>query len=117
LIGPSAGHLYAGETSHAVKMSALRIGALATFLLGLVPVISANDSRCGDCGPQPSNDNLLPKLALAAGGVGLVVATLYDLADAPRAARRANLRAFQLVPTAVPTSTGMAPGAVLAGRF
>jgi hypothetical protein len=119
LIGPSAGHIYAGETKHAVRMSLLRTAGVGIMMLGVVSMFSAG-SDCIDCG---HSDNTGEKL-LIAGGLTFAIATAYDIYDAHRAVRRSNERMTQqqrmwmLAPSAVAASSGgVAPALALSGRF
>ena len=113
LVGPSAGHFYAGETGHAVKMSLLRSGGAIVAGMGLVAGFSTSDpgapAPCPvedtTCTNKPSahdhGDNRTAERMVWLGGGVLVAATLYDLWDAHRAARRTNekaKRAFTVAP-------------------
>jgi hypothetical protein len=100
LVGPSLGHLYAGELGHAVLFTGLRVGGLALAAAAL---------------DQGGRDNE----TIAAIGISLAgAATLYDLIDAPRAVDRYNREGGLLImPTALPTSAGPAMGMSLGGSF
>ncbi|MEZ4399316.1 MAG: hypothetical protein R3B06_04815 [Kofleriaceae bacterium] len=122
-VGPSAGHLYAGEVSHALLFGGIRAGALMVADLGVGLALgcaigdSIDDSSSnGDCGSGAT--------ALMLGGLGVAAAFgLYDWLDAAPAARRANQRArdragltaVSIIPTVDRTrgSTGLA----LTGAF
>jgi hypothetical protein len=126
LIGPSAGHIYAGENGHAVKMSLLRAGGVTVMMIGLLTLVTAAvDMPCpaaGGCVRSQDDHGNTGQLLLLAGGVTYAVATAYDLFDAHRAARRTNERAQQrmwmLVPTAMASPFGVtAPAVALTGRF
>ena len=110
-IGPSAGHVYAGEGEHAAGISLLRSISIVAALRGLDSLQTChNDSACtGDTGGS----------ALAIGGlVAYGGLTLYDMYDAHRAAHRYNARAVTIAPAPLRTPGGRAaPGLVLAGSF
>ncbi len=84
VVGPSAGHFYAGEAGRGLATTGLRLlafGNTAGFgVFGAATMFNSRDTAVG-----------WMLLALAgvsgAGGFGLMV---YDLVDAPSAARRAN---------------------------
>ncbi len=121
LIGPSAGHIYAGENGHAVKMSLLRGAGVTVMMVGLLSMFSAG-KPCGDCVPTNHDDNTTTgEKMMIAGGLTFAIATAYDLFDAHRAARRANERAqpkmWTLVPSALAASGTIAPALTLSGRF
>lgn len=100
VVGPSAGHLYVGETGEAVGMSLIRAASVGVAYFGFTRMLDDCENRT--CGERHGEFILL-------GGVGVwTVATVYDLIDAPRAAARANARM-----TIVPTGTGLA----IAGSF
>lgn len=115
LIGPSAGHIYAGESGHAVKASLLRTGGFVTFVAGAISASSVAD--CIDyCEGSGDGEGLM-----LLGGAVVVGATLYDFWDAARAARRTNekqQRAYLVGPTMMSqTAGGLAPGLALSGSF
>jgi hypothetical protein len=95
VVGPSAGHLYVGESGEAVGMSLLRGGALALAYAGFTRFFDeCEGSYCDD---QTGELMML-------GGVGLwTAAAVYDMIDAPRAAARANARI-----AVTPTGNGIA---------
>jgi hypothetical protein len=116
LIGPSAGHIYAGETGHAAQLSLLRIGGFATFVYGLVQATTRTDCYDSYACDDP-NDG---EGAMWLGGAVVVGATLYDFVDASKAARRANRkaeRAWQVTPMMMPASGVRSPGVGIAGTF
>lgn len=126
LIGPSAGHFYAGETSHAVKMSLLRTGGALVLGMGLVASLTTEDVSAGAPCPTDSvsctttthghGDRRTPERMMWLGGGVLVAATLYDLWDAHNAARRTNekaQRAWTIAPMIAPGAGGFS----VAGAF
>ncbi len=118
LVGPSAGHLYAGETGHAVGMSLVRGGAAIAFIAGVIKATTVYGADCIDwCEPSRDSDN--GATLMWVGGISFVAATVYDIIDAPRAARRRNTktRQWQMNPMMVGTSNAKTPGMGFAGRF
>jgi hypothetical protein len=114
LIGPSAGHLYAGENGHAVKMSLLRTGGLVMMIYG-----GSQDNTAYDCIDYCQKKD--GQTAILVGGAVILGATLYDFYDAGRAARRTNekaARALTVGPTMMSSSGGRSsPGVALSGSF
>lgn len=105
VVGPSAGHFYAGEWGHGLGMSALR-GAGALVALGGFIVAS---SVTYDGGPG-ANDHQ-KAWAVAAAGAGVYLATtIYDLLDAHDAVRRERA-------TVAPMALTGGAGLMVAGRF
>lgn len=125
LVGPSVGHFYAGETGHGVKMSLLRTGGAIVLGMGLVAGMNtASGAACDDCKVQPhahDDDNNTAKRMVWLGAGTLVVATLYDLYDAHRAAGRANEKAarkWNLGPSLMTSASGStAPALSLSGNW
>lgn len=117
LIGPSAGHFYAGENGRGLAHTGLRVSAVAAILVGAVWGL-------GDCLGDTDEDtcDLSPGATAAiAGGVVVGLGSMvYSLYDAPRAARRHNARARQLYVVPAPMAgTGQSSGfgLQLGGRF
>lgn len=123
LIGPSAGHFYAGETGHGVKMSLLRTGAAVVLGAGLLEqTMAANcdvSASGGGCSTRDSRDNG-EKLMWIGGGT-LVAATVYDLWDAHNAANRANekaARSWNIGPSMMAGASGTTvPALTVAGSW
>ncbi len=119
LAGPSAGHVYAGETAHAVGMSLLRTVGFAVFAKGL----AENDTRNAcDSGLTRNwcEDNREGEGKMWIGGAIVLGATVYDLFDSARAARRANdrqRRAMMVAPTMVGGRNGPMPAVGISGQF
>jgi hypothetical protein len=118
VVGPSAGHIYAGESGHATKTSLVRLGGMLTAFVGFIALVSVD--KCSDgCGGN--DDQGSAEAMLWVGGITYAAATLYDIIDASSAARRANAkqaRAWQIAPTAMPASNGSPiPGLSVAGHF
>jgi hypothetical protein len=115
LIGPTTGHLYADRivnTGLGIRAASASVGFVAFG--GLAMCAFGDEDDDGDhCGWW----------ALAAAGSSLVYAggTVYEIVDAPRAARAYNRRHgldLTLAPTAVRAGDGSeAPGLVVAGAF
>ncbi|MBX3162217.1 MAG: hypothetical protein KF773_40005 [Deltaproteobacteria bacterium] len=126
LVGPSAGHIYAGENGHALRMSLLRTGALTAFAIGLlrVAVTPLDDciSTCNERDREWREYQRNGELLMLAGAATFVTSTIYDIIDASRAARRFNdkqkARAWQLAPSmARDAGGGVAPAFVVSGRW
>lgn len=84
IIGPSIGHFYAGDVMWGLGGTGLRllaIGSSAGLIAAGGAAASDRDSREGGIA--------LMALGAAAGSVGLGL-VIWDLVDAPEAARRAN---------------------------
>lgn len=118
LIGPSAGHIYAGESSHAVKASLLRAGGVVIFALGAA---EAEDSYCDyDCYGESDDSG---EAAMWIGGLIVVGSTLYDFYDAGRAVSRYNEKRrrmfdYQFSPTMMSKAGGgVTPGVGVTGTF
>ncbi len=121
MIGPSAGHIYAGESGHAVKMTLLRGGSFVVFMAGVLELTTASvdSGDCIDwCGPS-SDDRTKGERMMWIGGLTFVGATVYDILDASRAARRRNAknRGYMMMPVMVQSSTGPVPAVGMSGRF
>jgi hypothetical protein len=104
---PSVGHWYAGDRDVAQLLAR---GAGAMMMVG------------GFAGAleAPWSNNDPSGLVVAAIGAGIIVASsIYDIATAPRAARRYNSRRHLLIvtPALLPTDRGTASGFAIAGSF
>lgn len=124
MIGPSAGHFYAGETGHGVRMSLLRTGGLAVLGAGLVVAASATSCAAADveasrCSTDDSHARGVAMIWI--GGATLVGATLYDLWDARNAAHRANeqaVRSWTVAPSIMAGASGSTiPAVTVGGSF
>lgn len=117
LVGPSAGHFYAGETERGLALTGLRAGAVAAVVVGATWGLYAclDDTEEDTCNISPG------ATAVIAGGVVVGVgSTIYSLYDAPRAARRHNARARRLYVVPAPMAgTGQSSGfgLQLGGQF
>lgn len=108
-IGPSAGHLYAGERGHAVRWSLIRAGGLGVGVAGVALAVRGYDRDCGYA---------FPSAVAAALGASVYFAGFYwDLYDAHRAAARANRRAAASVRMVVTPMLGPGSGLQLSGSF
>jgi hypothetical protein len=111
LLGPSAGHIYAGENRHAIITTGVRTAAVAVAVAGVAM------SLCFDSCNDNSNEDAGGALMLL-GASAYVVTAVYDLYDAHRAAERTNRRNSAIVaPTLMATSSGPAPGVAYSGSF
>jgi hypothetical protein len=111
VVGPSAGHLYAGEPGHAAVTTLVRAGGGLAFVIGMSQLLEAcRDRSCAD-------DRY--GVYLIGGGLTIwATGAVIDMLDAPRAARRANRRlAVQVVPALVGDTASRAPGLAIGGRF
>ncbi len=119
VVGPSLGHIYAGEAGRALRHSAVRAGAVAVMGAGLLVAWSS------PCAFGPENHDHCPNARdrlglgiIAAGALLGAGSAVYSIIDAPRAATRTNRAqpALAVTPLTGPAgSTG--PGLSLAGRF
>ncbi|MGE0549036.1 MAG: hypothetical protein AB7O24_18755 [Kofleriaceae bacterium] len=124
LVGPSTGHLYAGEIKRGLIMSALRAGTMGlTLYAGHHADFS--DRECIYCNPDDypaDSETTKEKLANVTTVVSFAataVLAIVDMVDAPKAARRANKRAaaertLTIVPHAKPDGTA---GLAVVGTF
>ena len=113
-IGPSVGHVYAGEYRHALITTSLRVAGLALAYYGVASSTLCFGDSCPD-GAGHSNAGLSLLGVGIAAGVGL-----YDWIDAPSAARRANRRADAALRSVFVSPTVGAQGRVglsLSGTF
>lgn len=101
VLGPSAGHWYAGE--RVTTGLVLRVGAA-----GAVVALAVNDPQLEH--PAPTLLGLLAAVALWETGV------IWDAVTLPRAVRRYN-RAHQLAVTPLVTGDGPTTGVAVAGTF
>lgn len=125
MIGPSAGHFYAGESGHGAKMSLLRTGGL--LLLGVGLLASSTVTYCAappegetsNCGTRDSH--AIGEMMMWTGGATIVGATLYDLWDAHNAAHRTNkkaARSWAVAPSIMAGASGSAiPALTVGGSF
>ncbi len=105
-IGPMLGHAYAGDAWNTGLQ--IRLGSLAVVGVGAVVVVTSCLFKPSD----PPGCGIGGGLAVI-GLFGLAVGTVFEIVDAPAAARRANARHLQVIPTVGP---GIA-GASIAGQF
>ena len=122
MIGPSAGHIYAGETKHALGMSALRGVGVTTFAVGLFMGFARGDGAacCGSSHGGDADGNAALG-TMAAGAALFIGGTVYDLYDAHRAATRANERAaarqLAIIPVLSHGTQGASAGLALTGNW
>jgi hypothetical protein len=111
--GPSIGHAYADESLRAWGGGALRLVTLGAGILELFTA-SVHDENTdeGDLTGQAFGIFLISAAVFSA---------IYDISNAPSAARRANahsgLSSLSLAPAAIPGRSSTSPGLTLAGRF
>jgi hypothetical protein len=123
MVGPSAGHFYAGETGHAVGTSLLRGGAFLAFVVGVIKAtsVAAVGADCFDCssGSSYERDRRDGERLMWIGGLSFVALSIYDIIDGPRAVRRRNERGrgFMMAPAMVAAPSGPVPAVGLSGRF
>lgn len=121
LVGPSAGHIYAGETSHAIKASLLRAGGVIVFTLG---AIEYDESQYDCYDYYACEESSEGEAAMWIGGLIVVGSALYDFYDSSRAVRRYNDKRrkaayqYQFSPTMMSTrGGGYTPGVGVTGSF
>jgi len=120
--GPTIGYAYSGEQLRGWGVGALRllgvgVGSAAMFAAFLSSICDDDDSsgcsKSGDAGTWA----LLGAVSLTA----VAVSAVYDIATAPRAARRANeqhgLTNLSLIPVPIPGRLSTSPGLALVGQF
>jgi len=107
-VGPSAGHIYAGEHGHAIGGTLLRFSGAVTFLYGL-----ASDTIVAE-GPREYSQHPSARPLMAVGAAVFLGATIYDMFDAHRAVRRANAETSFVI---APMITARTAGVAVTGRF
>jgi hypothetical protein len=121
LIGPSAGHIYSGETGHAVGMTLVRGAALVAFVAGVIKqtMVYGASADCIDVCEYHDSDSDNGATLMWVGGLSFIAATVYDIIDAPRAARRRNAkeRSYMVQPMFVQSPTGGVPAVGFGGKF
>ncbi|MBA2538873.1 MAG: hypothetical protein H0V17_04495 [Deltaproteobacteria bacterium] len=119
LVGPSAGHIYAGESGHAVGMTLVRGAALVAFVAGVIKSTMVYGIDCVDCESSNSGDRDNAGTLMWVGGLSFIAASVYDIIDAPRAARRRNAkeRSYMVQPMFVQAPGGAVPAVGLGGKF
>ena len=106
VVGPSIGHIYAGEYLTAGLVT--RVVGMAAFALGASVIVNCDDEGC---------DTVPGTLMLVGAGVYLAGA-IYDIATAPRAARRWNAKHHVWVmPTVVGPTTHATIGLGFSATF
>jgi hypothetical protein len=119
--GPSIGYAYSGEHFRGWGMGLLRLVGVGVGSVAIVfGAISGSGAFCSDsC--NKSGDGGGWVLLGAVSLIAVVVSAVYDIATAPRAARRANeqhgLTNLSLVPMAIPGRSSTSPGLALVGQF
>ena len=111
IVGPGAGHLYAGDADHSLLTSLIRLAGVGVIGYGLTKL---SPLQCEDFCEDDQGDDTQAGLLMVGGAVTFLGATVWDVVDAPRAAHRHNL---SLTPTVLPATDGRAPGLTLAGSF
>jgi len=111
IVGPGAGHLYAGDADHSLLTSLIRLAGLGVIGYGFSKL---PPFQCEDFCEDDEADDTQAGWLLIGGAVTFLGATVWDLVDAPRAAHRYNL---SLTPTVLPATDGRAPGLSLGGTF
>jgi hypothetical protein len=122
LVGPSLGHIYSGESLHAVGTTVLRAAGGTAMILGAISLTTASscDPDLSDCSGGYTGQSR-DEAMIWIGAAVYLGATIYDIIDARYAARRANerhARSIMLAPSLVSTTGGgSAPAVSLTGRF
>jgi hypothetical protein len=119
LVGPSLGHWYSGRVVN--RGMGLRALGAVVGAVGIGMAVGCVDSGLLDeaAGERHSDSCALPGIIAVGGSALYLVGTLYEIADAPRAAHEYNRRhgwEVQVVPT-VPTAGGGPVGVAVSGRF
>jgi hypothetical protein len=109
-VGPSAGHIYAGELKHALGMSLLRGGLLAVAGYGAGMIGPYGK----DVPPEAHDDDGTGMLLFLGGSITYLAASVYDFIHAHRAAERSG---NVLVAATVLGTTGATLGLSLGGSF
>lgn len=115
MVGPSAGHIYAGEYGHAATTTLIRVAGAGLTIWGISEAVAEFDDS--------TRSHRAGGLAILGGLATITVATVYDIYDAPPAAMRANTRAaaayhLRFAPLAGrDPRTGSVFGAAVSGRF
>jgi hypothetical protein len=120
--GPSIGYAYSGAHFRGwgiglLRLAGIGVGAFAIFAAAMSSICD-EDNNLGSCSNRDGSGwVLLGAVSLTA----VVVSAVYDIATAPRAARRANeqhgLTNLSLVPMAIPGRSSTSPGLALVGQF
>jgi hypothetical protein len=119
IVGPSLGHLYAGDKKHALLTTGLRLATGGLFASSLGVFVSDANSCVLDfdepkaiCGPA--------RVLTDASFVALVGLGVYDIIDAARAPKRASKakeRSISLAPAILPTAGGPQVSLAIGGSF
>lgn len=115
-VGPSFGHIYAGETGHALAHSAVRVGSMGAMLAGVLWDFADCFSLYGASCDRSAG----PVILFTSGVVVGASSAIYSIFDASRAAQRHNARAQRFALAAAPLagpdhSSGF--GLHLSGKF
>jgi hypothetical protein len=114
-VGPSIGHLYAGEVGHGLLTAGLRLGlGVGGGLLMLGGLFSGLDCEGSDSACD-SGEGLFVGGMVALGGAAVLA--VYDLFDSGFAAVRANHRRVSVTPLVGRSRDQSYYGVGLSGRF
>jgi hypothetical protein len=120
--GPSIGYAYFGAHFRGWGMGLLRLAGIGVGSAAIIAAVDSamckNEDGYASCNKgDASGWVLLGAVSLFA----VVVSAVYDIATAPRAARRANeqhgLTNLSLVPVPIPGRSSTSPGLALVGQF
>jgi len=118
--GPSIGYAYSGAHFRGWGMGLLRLAGIGAGAFAIYAGVAL--SICGegeDCSNREDGGGLIVLGAVSL--IALAVSAVYDIATAPRAARRANeqhgLTNLSLVPVPIPGRSSTSPGLALVGQF
>jgi hypothetical protein len=110
LVGPSIGRFYAGHYVSAGLVT--RVIGLGVFSMGqALQCLPQNERSISTCGARLQFDGT----AYVGAGI-MVLGAMWDLASIPEDVADYNSHAT-LIPTALRTPTGIAPGLALVGQF
>ncbi|HTL34846.1 MAG TPA: hypothetical protein VL326_17075 [Kofleriaceae bacterium] len=108
-VGPTTGHIYAGKTwNRGLKWRLISLGAFA--VTGTITLVGSAGSK------EVEPVTLAFAIAAGASATAYLGATVYEVATAPRAARRHNRRGPETTITIAPT-LGRDPGLAVLGTF
>jgi hypothetical protein len=120
-IGPSTGHAYAGRMGNTgLAIRGISMLAATVAIGGLIGCIAGSGDDVDDHEHLGDDDCGMFTGLLVGSSIGYLGGAVYEIVDAPRAARRHNARYgldVQVAPALVGGDAGRGPGFAVAGRF